>query len=260
MRLTHWINVLCMTLLLLSGLQIFNAHPALYWGNASDFDNPILAMGSVLSENGRPIGVTEIFGRRFETTGFLGLMEAPRVGLAQRGFPPWLTLPSYQDLAMGRRWHFFFAWIFVVNGLVYVGYTLLGGHWRHFAPTVEQLRHIGGTIRDHLLLRFAAGEDADIYNVLQKLAYLTIVFVVVPILILAGFTMSPALNAKFPWLVELFGGRQSARTIHFIAAALVLAFVFLHVAMVLLSGAWNKMRSMITGRYRIEEEGPNAAE
>ena len=259
-RVTHWVNVLCMTVLLMSGLQIFNAHPALYFGNKSNFDDPVLAMGAVRQADGSPKGVTEIFGHQFDTTGFLGLSEVAPGRLTQHGFPSWITLPSYQDLATGRRWHFFFAWILVINGLVYVGYTLFSRHWRQLVPTGAQLRQIGGTLRNHLLLRFHRGEDARTYNVLQKLTYFGIVFIIVPILILAGLTMSPGLNAKFPWLLDLFGGRQSARTVHFITAALIVLFVFVHVLMVLLSGVWNNTRSMITGRYRIDEEAPHAAE
>ena len=180
---------------------------------------------------------------------------------ASRGFPSWITIPGYQDLATGRRWHFFFAWLFVINGLVYVGYTIASGHWRQLVPTGAQLRHIGASIREHLLLRFPKGEEAKSYNVLQKLAYFGVIVVLVPILILAGLTMSPGMDAAFPWLVDLFGGRQTARTIHFIAATLIVLFVLVHVIMVLISGVFNNIRSMITGRYRIDDvEEPHAAE
>lgn len=260
-RLTHWINVLCLTVLLMSGLQIFNAHPALYWGEISNFDDPVLRMGAAREPDGTMFGVTEIFDREFVTTGVLGFSKVSEDRYATRGFPSWATLPSNQDLATGRRWHFFFAWVFVINGLVYLGHGLISGHWRQLVPTGQQLRHIGHDIKQHLLLRFPKGEEARSYNVLQKLAYFGVVVLLIPILILAGLTMSPALNAEFPFLLDLFGGRQSARTIHFIAAALLLAFVFVHLLMVLLSGVWNNMRSMITGKYRIDPgERPHAAE
>jgi thiosulfate reductase cytochrome b subunit len=259
-RITHWVNVLCMTLLLMSGLQIFNAHPALYVGNISTFDDPVLAMGAVRKADGTPIGVTEIFGKQFDTTGVLGYSKVSDTRWAVRGFPSWATIPGYQDLATGRRWHFFFAWLFVINGLVYVGYTIVSGHWRQLVPTGAQLRYIGTSIREHLLLRFPKGEEAKTYNVLQKLAYFGVIFVLVPILILAGLTMSPGVDAAFPWLLDIFGGRQTARTIHFICATLILLFVLVHVIMVLISGVWNNIRSMITGRYRIELEQPHAAE
>ena len=260
-RVTHWVNVLCVLVLLMSGLQIFNAHPALYWGAISTFDDPIVAMRGVQRSTGERVGVTEIFGREFETTGVLGLSAGRGGEPAARGFPSWATLPSYQDLALGRQLHFFFAWLFVINGLVYVGYSLASGHWRQLVPSGAQLKHIGGALREHLLLRFPKGEEAKSYNVLQKLAYFGLVVILLPVLIVAGLTMSPALNAAFPWLVDLFGGRQSARTIHFVAATALLLFILVHVAMVLLSGVWNNMRSMITGRYRIQEtERPHAAE
>jgi thiosulfate reductase cytochrome b subunit len=260
-RVTHWVNVICMTILLMSGLQIFNAHPSLYLGQKSVFDDPVLAMGSARGADGEPLGVTQIFDATFDTTGLFGLSKVEGDRWATRGFPDWVTIPSYQDLATGRRWHFFFAWIFVLNGLVYLAYTIASGHWRQIVPTGSQLRHIGASIREHVLLRFPKGAEAKSYNVLQKLAYFGVIVVLIPLLILAGLTMSPGIDAAFPWLLDLFGGRQTARTIHFVAASLILLFVLIHVVMVLISGVWNNMRSMITGRYRIEvEEKPHAAE
>ena len=118
-RVAHWINAVALTILLLSGLQIFNAHPALYLGKASTFDRPL-----VDSARRRAIaGFTYAFGHRFDTTGVLGLSNVDGEPTA-RGFPSWITLPAEQDLATGRRWHFLFAWLFVLNGLVYLVYRL----------------------------------------------------------------------------------------------------------------------------------------
>jgi thiosulfate reductase cytochrome b subunit len=260
-RVTHWINVLCMTVLLMSGLQIFNAHPALYVGEKSHFEDPVLSIGAGTREDGTLVGVTQILGQTFDTTGVLGRSKVDDERWVTRAFPSWSTIPGYQDLATGRRWHFFFAWLFVINGLVYIVYSILSGHWRQLVPTGAQLRHIGTSIREHLSLRFPRGEEAKTYNVLQKLAYVGVIFVLVPVLILAGLTMSPGMDAAFPWLLDIFGGRQTARTIHFIAGALILLFVIVHVVMVLVSGLFNNMRSMITGRYRIDDvEEPHAAE
>jgi thiosulfate reductase cytochrome b subunit len=259
-RVTHWVNVACVTILLMSGLQIFNAHPALYIGKKSTFEDPVLSMSAVRGASGEPVGVTEILGRRFDTTGLFGLSRV-NGDLSARGFPSWITLPGYQDLATGRRWHFFFAWIFVINGIVYVAHSLLSGHWRQLVPSRAQLREIGTSIREHLHLRFPKGEEAKSYNVLQKIAYFGVIVVLLPALVLAGITMSPGMDAAFHWLLGLFGGRQTARTIHFIAASLILLFVFVHVFMVLISGVWNNIRSMVTGRYEIDEvEDPHAAE
>ena len=251
-RLTHWVGVVCVTVLLLSGLQIFNAHPALYLGQASDFAQPIASIGAEQKE-ARQIGVTNILGYSFDTTGFLGLSGPANE--EQHAFPFWLTLPGYQDLATGRRWHFFFAWLLVLNALIYLIYSLVSGHvWRDLIPSARQLRHIGSSILDHLRLRFPHGDEARDYNVLQRLSYFIILFIIVPLLILTGLTMSPGLDAAFPFVANALGGRQTARTIHFICAFTLVGFAIIHVLMVLLSGVWNNMRSMITGYYVIKAE------
>ena len=255
-RLCHSVNVICLTALLMSGLQIFNAHPALYWGERSSFDQPWLSLGAGQDDNGDLVGITNIAGHWFNTTGVLGLSKDSDGEPAERGFPAWATLPGPQWLAMGRRWHFFFAWLFVINDAVYVAYGVLGGHLsRDLLPTGRDLAHIGRSLWDHLRLRFPKGEDAKRYNVLQKLAYLAAVFVLGPLIVLAGLTMSPRLDASFPILLDIFGGRQSARSIHFLCAAALLAFVIIHLVMVLISGVWNNLRSMITGRYDIDGSG-----
>jgi thiosulfate reductase cytochrome b subunit len=255
-RLTHWINALCILVLVMSGLQIFNAHPALYFGQKSDFDRPVLSMRAVSTDDGSRIGVTTIGGASFNTTGVFGLSDGSDGQPRARGFPSWLTLPSYQDLATGRRWHFFFAWLLVINGAVYVLASLANGHVRRdLLPTGGQLRGIGRSVLDHLRLRFGHGEEARRYNVLQKLAYLGIVFVVLPLLILAGLAMSPGVDSAAHWLPAAFGGRQTARTVHFICTSLIVLFVLVHIVMVLISGVWNNLRSMITGRYAIDTTG-----
>ena len=173
--------------------------------------------------------------------------------MEERGFPAWATLPAERDLAMGRRWHFFFAWLLVLNGLLYVVKLSAGRHLFDLLPSAADLKAIPRTVADHVRLRFPKGDEALRYNVLQKLAYLSVV-VAFPILVLAGLTMSPAIDAAFPWLVSLFHGRQSARTVHFLLAGYLVLFVVVHLAMVLVSGFFKNMRSMITGRYRIPEE------
>jgi thiosulfate reductase cytochrome b subunit len=249
-RVMHWINVVCMTILLMSGLQIFNAHPALYWGRDSEFTRPWLSM-NVRQREGRPTGVTTVAGRSYDTDGVLGRSQVNGQPAA-RGFPAWATIPGPQWLAMGRRWHFFFAWIFVANGAAYLLYTIFSGHLRRdLLPTGWELRHIGSSLRDHFLLRHPTGEAARRYNVLQNIAYLLVVFVLVPLLVIAGMGMSPTLNSVFPGWVDWLGGRQSARSIHFIVAMAVLAFVLIHLFEVIVNGVWNELRSMITGYYRL---------
>jgi thiosulfate reductase cytochrome b subunit len=162
---------------------------------------------------------------------------------------------------LGRRWHFFFAWAFVANLLVYLVAAIAGGHfWRDLLPARHELRprSLLKDIADHLRLKLPRGEAARHYNPLQKLSYLGVIGVLLPLMILTGLTMSPGMDAIFPWLVDLFGGRQSARTVHFIAASLIVLFVFVHVAMVLLAGPLNELRSMITGRFAIFVEDDHA--
>lgn len=251
-RLTHWINALVLLVLLMSGLQIFNAHPALYLGHASDFDHPILAMKAV--RDGEAMrGVTTVFGHSFDTTGVFGAGGDAESGYQRRGFPWSITLPGYRDLATGRRWHFFFAWLFLFNGLIYLVWSLASGHLRRdLTPSEPELKHIGTSLWDHLRFRFPKGDEAKRYNALQKLAYLIVVLVLLPLMLLSGLGMSPGMDAAFPWLLDVMGGRQSARTIHFISASLIVLFFVVHIVMVLVSGAWNNLRSMITGRYVIE--------
>lgn len=213
-RIMHWINVVSFFLMLMSGLGIFNAHPHLYWGAQSHFSAPLLSI--------------------------------------EGGFPSWATIPGWKSLATARNWHLFFAWIFVLNGLSYVAYTLFSGHLRRdLLPRQAELRGFKRSLKDHLLLRHPTGQAARRYNVLQNLAYLAVIFVLLPLLVLAGLGMSPRLDSLYGGWVGILGGRQSARTLHFIAAFSLLAFVIVHVFEVLVSGLWNNLRSMITGYYRL---------
>ncbi|MEO6341357.1 MAG: cytochrome b/b6 domain-containing protein [Caulobacteraceae bacterium] len=256
-RLTHWINVLCVSLLLMSGLQILNAHPRLYWGQfGADTDHAFIEFSSTQVEDVK-VGQTRIGPLTFTTTGLLGASKGDQ-GLEERGFPRWATLPSYQDLATGRRWHFFFAWLFVINGLVYVASSAVTGHLRRdLLPTRAELkpRHIAQDIWDHARLKFPRGEAAKRYNVLQKGAYLGVI-VLLALMVMTGLTMSPGVDAAAPGLLTLFGGRQSARTIHFISASLIVAFIVVHLLMVILAGPLNEIRSMITGRYAVPRQKP----
>jgi thiosulfate reductase cytochrome b subunit len=209
------------------------------------------------TEDGRAMGITRIADVDFETTGVLGVSYDGDGRALRRAFPPWLTLPSNASLALARDWHFLLAWLFVLNGAVYLGFGLLSGHVRrNLLPAADQLRarHIGSEIWNHLRLRSPRGEADRRYNVLQKFAYLVVLFVLLPAMVLSGLTMSPAVTAAVPLLFDLFGGRQSARTIHFITANLLVLFVLVHVLQVLISGAFNRLRAMITGRYVIRPE------
>jgi len=257
-RVMHWINVVCLVILLMSGLGIFNAHPALYWGKSSDFDHPWVSVSAVQLPGGSGGlgGVTRIAGHSFDTTGVLGASRSGAVGAAgewtSRAFPTWATLPGPQSLAMARNRHLFFAWVFVINGIAYLLYASFSGHLvRDLLPRRDEWRNIGRSIIDHLLFRHPRGEAAKRYNVLQNLAYLVVIFGLLPLIIVAGIAMSPRLDAVFPGWVDLLGGRQSARTLHFLAATGLLLFVLVHVFEVVVGGVWNQLRSMVTGWYTL---------
>ncbi len=250
-RLAHWINAGCMAFLLMSGLQIFNAHPALYWGKSSNFDHPVLSLSAKYT-NGDYVGVTQIGSWHFDSTGVLGASDMDGVRIP-RGFPAWATLPGPQWLAMGRLWHFAFAWLFAINGFLFWIYAIAGGHLRRdLLPTKKDFAHLPREIIDHIKLKFPKGKKAKSYNALQKLVYVCVIFVLGALIVLTGLTMSPTMDSAFPQLLWIFGGRQSARTIHFICAFSFLGFFIVHIVMVILSGSWNNLRSMITGSYAIE--------
>ena len=249
-RISHWLNVPFLIILIMSGLQIFNAHPALYWGDRSDRDRPLLSIRPVQTDDGDIKGVTTVLGYRFETTGVLGYSDG-----SGRAFPAWATIPSAKWLAMGRQWHLFFAWLFVINGLIFTAYALASRHvTRDLAPTGMDWRSIGKSLKDHLVFRHPIGEEARRYNVLQKLAYATVLFLLGPLIVLTGLAMSPTIDTAFPWLPTILGGRQAARTIHFVACFSFVGFILTHVFQVILTGFYNNIRSMITGWFTVKHE------
>ena len=223
-RLWHWTNALALAVLLMSGLMIFNAHPRLYWGHfGANPDKAWLEIG-------------------------------PMSGIA---FPGWITIPSHYSLADARLWHFAFAWLLVSALVLYLLWSLIGGHLRsNLAPRLAELApaHLWHDIVEHARLRFPTGAAALRYNVLQKLAYGTVLLLLLPGIVLTGLGMSPAMDAAWPWLLDLFGGRQSARSLHFLCAAGLVGFFFIHIAMVVLAGPINELRSMLTGWYRLPRE------
>ncbi|MGN7159093.1 cytochrome b/b6 domain-containing protein [Sphingomonas sp. SAFR-052] len=217
-RLWHWINAVAVVILIGSGLMILNAHPRLYWGRyGANFDHAWLT-----------------FDR----------------------FPGWVTIPQNYNLALARNWHLTFALVLGFGLLAYMVTSLIN---RHFQRDLRIRRgelsrsHLFADIRAHLAFRFHDPEAPGDYNVLQKLSYVLVIFGLLPLVILTGIAMSPGLNAAFPWLLEVLGGRQSARSIHFLAASGITLFVIVHLVLVILAGAVNEMRSMVTGRWRVPE-------
>ena len=218
-RVWHWINALAILILIPSGLMIFNAHPRLYWGH---------------------------YGANFDPA----WLELPR-------FPGWATIPSQYSLAGARHWHLFFA---LVLGFGLLAYMITGLVNRHFQRDLRIRRRelapraLWSDFRAHLALRFHDPEDPRAYNIFQKLSYAGVVFVLIPLLILSGLALSPGM---WPWLADLFGGRQSARSVHFIAMACMTLFVIVHLTLVILAGPVNEVRSMITGRWCAPEDDPS---
>lgn len=258
-RLWHWVNVVALVVLLMSGLTIFNAHPRLYWGQyGANYDPAWLEIGG---EGDR--GFLRIVEAEIPTTGLLGRWTQDDGTISDRAFPSWATIPGYYSLAAGRLWHFFFAWIFALGWVLFLVWSFANRHvTRDLAPRRAELgpRHVWHDIRNHARLRFPTGAAALRYNILQKASYLGVIFVLIPLMILTGLAMSPAMDSAWPWLLDIFGGRQSARSIHFICAMLLVAFFVVHIAMVLLAGPVNEVRSMITGRFRLPgKRGENAA-
>jgi thiosulfate reductase cytochrome b subunit len=253
-RIMHWTNVVCLFVLIGSGLQIFVAHPALYWGDASTFDQPALSLRGTRGPDGALRGTTQIGSLRFDRTGVLGVSDNMMGKPVARAFPTWATIPGARNLAQGRRWHFFFAWVFVLNGLAYWLWSWRARHLREdLLPTGSELRGIGASIVEHARFHHPTGIEATRYNVLQQLAYLVVIFVLAPGIVLFGLAMSPHMDSVLGWFVDLVGGRQSARTWHFIFCFLFIGFILVHLFMVLVTGAFNQVRAMITGRYRIHE-------
>jgi Ni/Fe-hydrogenase b-type cytochrome subunit len=217
-RLWHWVNAVAVLVLIPSGLMIFNAHPRLYWGQ---------------------------YGANFD-----------RAWLVLPRWPGWMTLPSQYDLAGARRWHLFFALVLAFGLLIYLLWSLLNRHIQRdlrirageWAP-----RHLWADFRAHLNLRFHDPDDPRAYNIFQKLAYALVLFGLIPLLIFSGLALSPGMNANWPWLLDIFGGRQSARSVHFIAMAGMSLFLIVHLTLVILAGPIGEVRSMLTGWWKAPE-------
>ena len=224
-RLWHWINAVAVFVLIGSGLGISNAHPRLYWG---------------------------AYGANFDHA----WLELPR-------FQWWITIPSSYNLAISRRWHLFFALVLGFALLGYMVWSLLNRHFRRdLALRRAELTpaHVAADVRAHLDFRFHDPEHPRAYNLFQKLSYIGVIFVALPLAILTGIALSPGMNAAWPWTLDLLGGRQSARSIHFIAATAIAAFTVVHLALVILAGVGNEVRSMLTGRWRVPPDGRTDAE
>ena len=243
-RIWHWINALTVFIMLMSGATIFNAHPRLYWGDyGANYDHAWLVIGRRGTE-----GFLNLGGFEIPTTGIIGYTEH-----SIRALPPLVTLPGYYSLAEGRQWHFFFAWVLVISFAAYAVYFIFSKHLiNNLLPSREEWKPVNlwHDVKQHARFHFSVNGSGTAYNPLQKIAYLGVIVVLIPLVVLTGLTMSPALNAAFPVLLDIFGGRQSARSIHFLCASGFCLFIFIHLVMVVLAGPINELRSMVTGWYR----------
>lgn len=227
-RLWHWITAVAMFIMIGSGIGILQAHPRFYWGRyGANFDQAWTTLDQ---------------------------------------WPGWvvtlinlLTIPASYNLAISRRWHLFFA---LVLSFALLGFMIVSLFNRHFQRDLRVRagelapREVAHDVREHLALRFHDPKRPAAYNILQKLSYVATIFILLPVMILTGLAMSPAMDAAWPWLLDIFGGRQSARSIHFIAMVALVLFIIVHLALVILAGAWNEVRSMITGRFTVPGHVP----
>jgi len=256
-RLWHWTSALAVAGLLFTGFCILNVHPRFYWGEVGNAYTPaFLALDS--SEPGGPRPATHpapavlvVGDRRFDVTGHLGVVaDAGNDGLY---FLITNTPESWHFGAM-RAWHFAIAWILVLGWVSYTVYLIASGQLRsRLLPSVSQLRPraVASDVLNHLRFHRSTGEEAKSYNLLQKLSYILVIFVLLPLMVLTGLAMSNAIAARFPEVYFLLGGRESDRTIHFLCASALVLFVVIHVAQLFVAGFLNEMRSMITGRFAI---------
>jgi thiosulfate reductase cytochrome b subunit len=237
----------------MSGLQIFNAYPRLHWGHEGHEGMPAVFEIGGVPDLKRQDSWVQIGAHRFNTSGVLGVAkDAPFLGVANMAFPPWMTLPpGLIALGTGMGWHFMMLWVLIFNLTMYLLYVLINGRlWKELLPDRDQLRPsaIARDLWMHILLRHSTGIAALRYNLLQKLSYLIVLLGLLPTMILTGLTMSPSAVAAFPWLIDLFHGRQTARTLHFIVAWTLVLFVIVHLFQVIITGFFNNLRS-ITGGY-----------
>ena len=233
-RISHWILTASVLTLAFSGFVILMAHPRLYWGDAGNDLTPAL-LELPISRNYKHAGY-ERLTPFFENAA--GPISASR------------TYDIFNQNGWGRSLHFLAAWCLVLPGAMYLLAGILGGHFRsHIWPGVEELapRHVWRDVVNHVRLRIPPGKGGPQYGVLQKCTYSLVVFVAAPLVMMTGLTMAPAMTAAFPVLLRVFGGFQSARTIHFFSFVALLLFAFVHVVMVVKSGFRRQIRAMTLG-------------
>ena len=251
-RTTHWLWALAMLVMVMSGLQIFNAAPYL---DASDKSNParrVLSFDSHQDGNGANVGTTTIFGHTITTTHWFGYTDDGQGGEAERAFPGAVTLPAVQDLASGRLWHLFFGWVLSLSIIVYLIYSAYRKDLRELILRPSDLPKLLPMQLYYLHLR-AEPPPHGKYNPLQKAAYTVVLFGFIPLIVVTGLALSPGIDAIAGPLTWILGGRQFARTWHFTLMSILILYFAVHMVLVFSTGPWNNIKSMITGWYRMKD-------
>ena len=234
-RICHWLVVVSYLTLATSGFLILMVHPRLYIGEVGNDLTPAL-LTLPISNNNRP-------GELQPTVAFSELPSRPIS--ADRNYT------IFNQNGWARSLHFLAAWIFVVVGVIYLAMGIATGHIvRDLLPRIRELSPaaVWQELKSHLRINFESVRAGPSYNPLQKLAYTSVLFIVLPVMIATGLTMSPALTSAYPLLLDLFGGYQSARTVHFLGFAALLLFFIVHVAMVIAAGFRKQLRAMTWGK------------
>ena len=225
-RICHWIMAISFFYLLYSGIMIFLHFPELYWGK-------------------------------------VGFQGYPAIFKLEEWGISWERAEELGDRRWGRNYHYTFAWVFVINGLIYLFWN---GWQKKFymkmLPTRQELSipHLKSEAKRHMKFRAPKGSAAAKYNVLQKLTYIIVLFILFPFMIISGFAQMPAFTAISPELIDLFGGRQTARTLHVVCSLLLVLFVVVHLVQMVVAGALNQLRGMIIGKYKITQESNEVAQ
>ena len=218
-RITHWLITLSFLALLVTGVEILLSHPRFYWGETGNVNtSPLFKLPVPASRNLVPTGYRYV-------------------------------LPDQNGWS--RYLHFQAAWLAVFAGLLYFGFGFLSGHFRrNLMPGAADLspRALAASLGAHLRFRRPGEEEAWRYNVLQRLTYLSVIFLLFPLVIWTGLAMSPAVASAMPWAVSILGGQQSARTLHFFVSILLVLFLLVHLLMICLAGFRRRVGAMITGR------------
>lgn len=226
LRLSHYINILFIGLVIRSGIQIIGAHPRFYWNNSCQPDSNWLKLTK------KQVPKDRLWTSMDE--------EIP--------VSPLLALPGEDNLGLGRHWHFFSIIFWILNGVIYVVLLFTTGEWSRLIPTSWSIvPRAWDTFLTYITFHIPPASDFQPYDPLQQLTYAAVVFLLGPLLIVTGAAMSPAIEARFPWYPKLFRNRQTARSLHFLGMIAFVLFIILHTALVLIVHFQSNIRSIVLG-------------